>query len=242
MLSSGTLPGICAEHDAALRARDLRSYADTDLREEVQAEALVRDIGGFARLLDLFAASSGRIVNTRALSQDVGLGYETVRRYLAVLEDTLVAFRVPAWSGSDRTSLVAHPKHYLFDLGVRNALLRRPLDRPLDDERGLLFEHFVAGKIHRRCGTLWPEARLFHYRTRHGAEVDFLLEVGRDVWAIEVKAGDQLGSGSLAGLRSAAERVPRITRKIVLFTGARAQRIGDVEVLPYRKFLAELPC
>ena len=240
-LSSGTLPGICAEPDKELRARDLRSYADTYLREEIQAEALVRDIGGFARLLDLFAASSGKIINARALSQDVGLGYETVRRYLAVLEDTLVAFRVPAWSGSDRASLVAHPKLYLFDLGVRNALLRRPLDRPLDDERGLLFEHFIAGELWRRCGTLWPEARLFHYRTRHGAEVNFVVEVGREVWAIEVKAGDQVGRGALAGLRSAAERIPRVVRKIVLFTGARAQRIGDVEVLPFRKFLAALP-
>ena len=55
-----------------------------------------------------------------------------------VLEDTLVAFRVPAWSGADRSSLVRHGKLFLFDLGVRNALLRRPLDRPLDDERGLL--------------------------------------------------------------------------------------------------------
>ena len=61
-----------------------------------------------------------------------------------VLEDTLVAFRVPAWSGADRSSLVRHGKLFLFDLGVRNALLRRPLDRPLDDERGLLASRTLA--------------------------------------------------------------------------------------------------
>ena len=83
-LAHGTLPGIYTEPDPATRAADLRAYADTYLREEVQAEALVRHVGGFARLLDLVAASSGRIVNTHALCKDAGLGYETARRYLEI--------------------------------------------------------------------------------------------------------------------------------------------------------------
>ena len=134
--------------------------------------------------------------------QDAGLGYETARRYLEVLEDTLVAFRVPAWSGSDRASLIAHPKIFVFDLGVRNALLRRPLDRPLEDERGLLLEHLVGYELHRRLGTLWPEATLSYYRTRHGVEVDFVLQVGREVWAIEVKASRDVTRSALLGLAS----------------------------------------
>ena len=89
-LAHGTLPGIYAERDGELRAADLRSYADTYLREEVQAEALVRNLGGFSRLLDLLAASSGRILNVQALCRQAGLRYETARRYLEVLEDTLV--------------------------------------------------------------------------------------------------------------------------------------------------------
>ncbi len=151
-LAHGTLPGIYAEPDPELRARDLRSYTNAYLREEVQAEALVRDIGGYSRLLDLVAAASGRIINLLAMSGDATVGYETARRYLDVLEDTLLLHRVPAWAGSDRASLVAHPKLLFFDLGVRNALLRRPLDRPLDDERGLLLEHLVGLELQRRCG------------------------------------------------------------------------------------------
>ena len=129
VLAHGTLPGIYAERDRPTREADLRSYADTYLREEVQAEALVRHIGGFGRLLDLVAASSGRILNVQALSRDAGLGYETTRRYIDVLEDTLVVFRVPAWSGSSRASLVRRPRLFLFDIGVRNALLQPPAGR-----------------------------------------------------------------------------------------------------------------
>jgi predicted AAA+ superfamily ATPase len=107
------LPGIYAEKDPRVRESDLRSYVDTYLREEVQAEALVRNIGGYGRLLELVAACSGRVANVHALCRDASLGYETVRRYIDVIEDTLILFRVQAWSESDRTSLVSHPKLFL---------------------------------------------------------------------------------------------------------------------------------
>ena len=240
-LAHGTLPGIYAERDPSLRAQVLRSYVDAYLREEVQAEALVRNIGGYARLLDLVAGSSGRILNLHALSRDAAMSYETARRYLEVLEDTLVLFRVPAWSGSDRASLVAHPKLLLFDIGVRNAILRRPLDRPLDDERGLLLDHLVGLELLRRTTGLWPGARLYHFRTRHGAEVDYVLEAGREVWGIEVKASRSIDARDLRGFGALAERVRRLTRRIVVFLGSRRQKVGEAEAIPLEALLEELP-
>ncbi|MDE2660408.1 MAG: ATP-binding protein [Acidobacteriota bacterium] len=241
VLAHGTLPGIYRELNPEVRASDLRSYTDSYLREEVQAEALVRNVGGFSRLLDLVATASGRILNVHNLSQDAGLGYETARRYLEVLEDTLIAFRVPAWSGSDRANLIRHGKLFLFDLGVRNALLRRPLDRPLDDERGLLLEHLVAVEIYRRLGSFWPEATLHHYRTRHGVEVDFVLSFGRETWGIEVKSGRRVHTSMLRGLKGLAYRNPQVTRKILVFLGPRPQVVDGVEVLPFTDFLDLLP-
>jgi len=239
-LAHGTLPGIYAEPDRELRARDLRSYTDAYLREEVQAEALVRDVGAYSRLLDLVAAASGRVINLHAMSGDAAVGYETARRYLDVLEDTLLLHRIPAWAGSDRASLVAHPKLLFFDLGVRNALLRRPLDHPLDDERGLLLEHLVGLELQRRCGGVWPEARLFHFRTRRGAEVDFVLQRGREVWAIEAKASRSVHGGDTKGLSAFAERAGRPARSIIVHLGPRRERVNESEAVPVREFLAEL--
>ena len=240
-LAHGTLPGVCAQQDPQERANDLRSYVDTYLREEIQAEALVRDVGGYARMVELVAASSGLVLNLKKLCDEAAVKYETARRFLSILEDTLVAFTVPAWSSSDRHSLVAHPKVFLFDLGVRNALLRRPLDVPLPDERGLLLEHFVAYELQRRCGDLWPEARLFHYRTRHGAEVDFVLQVGRELWGIEVKSGRDVRSDWLSGFDSLASNVRMLKRRIVVFLGPRSQHAKGVEILSLKDFLGELP-
>jgi len=189
----------------ATRAADLRSYSDTYLREEIQAEALTRDLGGYARLLDLVAASSGTILNLRGLCVQAGLAYETARRYVEILEDTLVAFRIPAWSGSDRASLVAHPKLYLFDLGVRNALLRRPLDRPLDDERGLLVEHLVGAELlppHRHAVARGAPVALSHQPRRGGR---LRARGGRELWGIEVKrAATSRGGDWPASRRSPA--------------------------------------
>jgi predicted AAA+ superfamily ATPase len=240
-LAHGTLPGIYAENDRVLREQILRSYVDAYLREEVQAEALVRDIGGYARLLDLAAASSGRILNLHSLSKEASISYETARRYLEVLEDTLVLFRVPAWAGSDRASLVAHPKLLFFDIGVRNAILRRPLDRPLADERGLLLEHLVGLELVRRTTDLWPEARLFHFRTRNGAEVDFVMEVGREIWAIEVKSSPRVEERDLRGFESLADRTRRLERRVVVFLGSARQRLGKAEAVPIQEFLEGLP-
>ena len=241
VLAHGTLPGIYAETDPGERARDLSAYADIYLREEIQAEALVRDVGAYGRLLELVAASSGRILNVNSLCREAGIRYETARRYLDVLLDTLVAFNVPAWSGSDRSGLVTHPKIFLFDLGVRNALLRRPLDASLEDEKGLLFEHLVAYELHRRTGSLWPEAKLSYFRNRHGSEVDFVVEAGKEVWGIEVKSGRDSQSVRLSGLDALAERVPRLKRKIVVFLGNRKQSRDGVEFIPFDDLQRELP-
>lgn len=241
IFAHGTLPGIFSETNADLRAADLRAYTDIYLREEVQAEALVRNVGGYARLLEHVAAASGRILNVNALCSDTGIGYETARRYIDVLEDTLVAYRIPAWSGSDRGQLIAHPKIYLFDLGVRNALLGRSLDRSQADERGILLEQLVAHELHRRTGTLWPEMRLFHYRTRHGLEVDFLIEIQNEIWGVEVKASRNVPNRALSALNALADRVPGVKRQVVVFLGERKQKRGEAEIMPLYKFLNELP-
>lgn len=242
VLAYGSLPGIYAEKDNKTREHDLRSYVSTYLKEEIQAEAMTRDIGGYARLLNLVAAWSGKLMNLNAICKDAGIRYETARRYLQMLEDTLIVFRVPAWSGSDRSRLISHDKYYLFDLGVRNAILNRPLDLPQEDELGLLFEHWIAYELHRRTFSIWPALVLYHYRTRHGAEVDFVLEIGKEVWAIEVKSSRNISESDASGIRSMADRVKKVHRKIIIFTGPRKQTFGDIEAIPFEDFLAELPC
>jgi predicted AAA+ superfamily ATPase len=80
-----------------------------------------------------------------------------------------------------------------------------------------------------------------HFRTRRGAEVDFVLSVGREFLGIEVKASRHVHPHDLKGFDSFMERARNVTRRIVVFLGARRQRIDGIEALPLDDFLAELP-
>jgi predicted AAA+ superfamily ATPase len=99
----------------------------------------------------------------------------------------------------------------------------------------------VGLELRRRCGGLWPEAKLWHVRTRRGAEVDYVLEVGRDLWAIEVKASRSVAARDARMIADFAERAPRVTRRIIVFLGKRRQQFDGAEALPLADFLAELP-
>ena len=156
-LRYGSLPAVVtgSERDA----RDLlASYAETYLREEVQAEAVVRNLGGFARFLDIVAAESGGIVNASAVARDAALAPRTVQEYYQILEDTLIGYRLEPWRHSPRARLVGHPRFYLFDTGVTNALARRLGAPPDPVSRGRLFEQWVVLEC----------ARLLDYRRVRG--------------------------------------------------------------------------
>lgn len=232
----GTLPSIATAPDDD--ARDiLTSYAGTYLREEIFAEALVRDLGAFARFLDVAASQSGDLLNAEAVARDASVSARTVRAYYQLLEDTLLGFRLEAWRKGVRARLVAHPRFMLFDPGVINAFNRR-LTSPLDPrERGRLFEQWLILECRRIIDYAGSEAQLFFWRTNVGAEVDLLVEKhGRLIAAVECKTGANIVAADFGGLRSFAAENPDVPRYVVT-PRAEERRIDDVLILGWRAFL-----
>lgn len=239
VLRLGSLPAVgAAEPDEGREI--LRDYAQTYLREEIQAEALVRNLGGFARFLDVAAAQSGELLNYSAVSRDAGLPIRTVQEYFQILDDTLLSLRLEPWRRSPRARLVTHPRVYIFDIGVLNALCRR-LDAEGDSTlRGKLFEHFIVLECHRLLDYEQSEARLFFWRTSHGAEVDLVVERhGKLRLAAEIKAKTRIGGADIEGLRSFADQHPGV-RRVVVSLAPEPFELEGVRILPYRSFLADL--
>jgi predicted AAA+ superfamily ATPase len=237
-LSTGTLPGIYVEDDARERKKTLRSYASTYVREEIQAEALTRNVEGFARFLRAAAVGSGQFVDQTRLAREAAVSRATVQRYYEILEDTLLAHRLDAFAKSERRRLVQHPKYYLFDVGVYNALIGN--FEVSGDRIGTLFEHLLVAQILSTAQAFDVDVRLATYRTEHGAEVDFILELGRETWAIEAKASRNVGRADTTGLASFAELFGRPHRRVITYLGQHRRALGDVDVWPYRDLLAEL--
>lgn len=185
-LAFGSLPGLVAAPEAD-RADLLRAYAFVHLEEEIRREALVKDWGAFVRFLQLAAAESGQVVNFAAISREAGVSQPTVKSYYQLLEDMFVGFRVEAFSRSSRKTLLSTPKFLLFDLGIRHAAAGLvPSREVVRVSPGAIFEQWVGIELWKRLQYL-GEGRLFHLRTKDGAEVDFIVERAGTLTPIEVK-------------------------------------------------------
>lgn len=239
VLRFGSLPAIHGQASAE-KIDILRSYAETYLREEIQAEGLVRRLGGFSRFLDIAAAQCGELVNFSDVGRQAALPTRTVQSYYEILEDTLVGLRLEAYHKSVRKRLTRHPKFYLFDLGVTNAVNRRLGAAPDPLTRGRLFEQLIVLETHRHLSYKLSENRLYYWRTNAGAEVDLLVEKGdRIVTAIEIKSTARPGGADLSGLRALRQEHPQ-ARLILVSNAGQPHSVDGVEIVPWRRYLANL--
>jgi len=189
-LTFGELPGVVAAPETD-RAELLRAFAFVHLEEEIRREALVKDWGAFVRFMELAAAESGQIVNFAAISQESGVSQPTVKSYYQLLEDMFVGFRVAAFSRSSRKALLSTPKFLFFDLGVRHAAAGLTATPDVVKVKpGGFFEQWVGIELWKRLQYL-GEGKLYHLRTKDGAEVDFIIERGGTLTPIEVKWSDK---------------------------------------------------
>jgi len=187
LLVWGSLPGITSE-PTARRASTLTTYAEVYLEEEIRREAVVRDVGAFSRFLTLAALESGRVMNLTGLSQESGVAVATIRNFYQVLVDTFVGYWIGPYGRSGRKSILSSPRFLFFDTGVRNAAADVPLSRDLiKTEAGSLFEQWVLLELVARTAYLGRGHRVSFWRTRHGAEVDAVVETPRRDIPIEVK-------------------------------------------------------
>ena len=185
-LAYGALPGIVAA-DKQDRPELLKGYAFVHLEEEIRREALVKDWGAFVRFLQLAAVESGQILNFANISQEAGISQPTVKSYYQLLEDMFIGLRVPAYAKSPRKNLLSTPKFLFFDLGVRHAAAGlNPSPELVKANPGPVFEQWVGIELWNRLQYL-GEGKLYHQRTRDGAEIDFIIERNGTLTPVEVK-------------------------------------------------------
>ncbi len=225
--------------NAADPAATLRAYAALYLREEVQAEALVRDIGAFARFLEAISFSHGSLLNLAEIARECAVGRKTVEAYLGILEDLLLSFRLPVFSRRAKRHLVAHEKFYYFDAGVFRSLRPAgPLDRPEEIE-GMALEGLVAQHLRAWIAYRNGDDRLYYWRTKSGSEVDFVVYGPTVFRAYEVKRAARVQPRDLRALKAFREDYPEADVAL-LYLGAERLQIDGIPVLPCDDFLRQL--
>jgi len=217
----------------------LRSYAALYLKEEVQAEGLVRNLSGFARFLEAISFSHGSPLNIANVARDCQVERKVVEGYVSVLEDLLLGWRLPVFRRRAKRVTTTHPKFYYFDAGVFRSLRPAgPLDQPAEIDgaalEGLVLQHLRAWNAyggHRHELSFW--------RTRAGTEVDFIVYGPDTFWAIEVKNAARLRPQDLRSLRTFCSEYPE-SRGLLLYRGADHLRRHNVLCLPVENFLKGL--
>lgn len=168
------------------------------------------------RFWTMLAHNQGRTFNAAQLARSLGVKGVTVGRYLDLMVDLLLMRRLPSWSSNVGKRLVKAPKTYLRDSGVCHALLGIEsydslLGHPVV---GGSWEGFVVESI---LGAAPAHAQWGHYRTRSGAEIDLVLDLGASkLWAIEVKRSS--APSVSRGFHAACDDL-RPTRKYVVHAG-----------------------
>lgn len=217
----------------------VRNYVAVYLKEEVQAEGLVRQVGDFARFMEVASFSHGALLSSTEIAREAHVKRSTVDNYLQILEDLLLAFTLPVFTRRAKRAVISHPKFYYFDVGVFRALRPRgPMDKEAELE-GPALEGLVAQHLRSWVQGQRESFQLAFWRTRTKLEIDFVLYGPSGFWGIEVKRSQEVSPADVKGLIEFKKEYPEATC-FLLYTGKRKIVYRDILCIPLEEFLLKL--
>lgn len=222
---------------AANPYKRLQAYIGTYLKEEIQDEAVVRQLASFNRFLDIAAQCDGEMINYTNVAQDCGVSATTVKEYFNILEQTLIGYMIPAFTLSKKRRAITTSRFYYFDVGVVNHLLNRTNLQPGSVDFGHAFEHLMIQEIIAYLNYRERKEKLSYWRTASGYEVDAII--GDGSVAIEFKSCDEVQSKHTKGLRAFKEDFPE-ARLIVVSLDRNYRKLNEIEIFPAIDFLRRM--
>lgn len=235
-LQLGTIPLVMA---GAEPAETLAGYVMLYVREEIMAEGLVRDIGGFSRFLEAISFSHASLLNITEVSRECEVSRKTVEGYVSVVEDMLLGSRLPIFSKRAKRAVIKQSKFYLSDSGVFRSLRPTgPLDR-LEELDGAALEGLVHQHLRAWIDYAQNRCKLFFWRTPSGTEVDFVIYGDTQFVAVEVKNAARISKRDLKALKAFCGDYPACT-PLLLYRGRERLVIDDILCMPVDDFLRGL--
>lgn len=239
VLQYGLLPLSVNSEDEEQKEAFLRSYLVTYINEEIKSEGFVRNIGHFARFLDVASLVAGTRINVSGLARDAGIGRDTVEGYFSIFEDTLLGGYLPAYKPRAKIKEVSKPKFFWFDPGVLN-VAAGAFDQPMPrDWKGILLEHWIHHELRAYLDYGLIKGSLGYWRTTSGSEVDFIWWYGEKTVGIEVKSSKIFRKEYLKGLKSLKEGMTTHGAYLV-YLGSEKLIIDDIMIMPVMDFLRQL--
>lgn len=231
----GGMPGLTHTEELERKKQLLADLLSSYILKDVKALVREENLRAFNHLLYLLAERQGSAVSVQSLAGQVSMSHKAVSRYLDILEGTYVNYRIYSYSQNLGNELKKSCKTYLYDLGIRNAILKDFSPPAKRQDRGVLYETFVFLRLQQFAG---PDTEIKFWRTKDGDEVDFILVRNRKPLPVEVKgklAGPQIPKGMTRFLL----RYPDTPKALVVNDGLAATahyHATRVEFIPLQEF------
>ena len=215
----------------------LEGYIGNYLQQEIEAEALLRNLSTFSRFLEVAALTDGEIVNYQSIATDCGVSANTIKAYFDILQETMIGYYIPAFRNVQKRRLIKAPRFYFFDIGIVNYLCNRRKMEPGSTDFGHGFEHLIVQELMAYLSYTHSRKTISYWRTTSGYEVDIIY--GDAEVAIEVKSSTEVQSRHLKGLKAFSEEHPA-ARTIIVSLDTAYRKMNQVEVWPVTQFLNAL--
>jgi len=209
----GGYPKVVKARSREDKLEELKELFETYQLKDVNLLFDVANISGFRNLFKLLAGSVGGLLNVNEISGTLGIGRDTVTRYLSVLENSFIVHALPPFHSNIRKELTKMPKVFFLDTGLRNFALRNFTELSFRPDKGPLFENAIFAELYKNLGTI---EQLFFWRTISKTEVDFIL-TGEQKWAFEVKLTPNTHLRQPAGLRAFGKIYPDVNQFVVTY-------------------------
>ena len=236
LLNHGTLPNHYQSKNPRLA---IKSYIDDYLRTEILEEGLTRNLPVFADFLRVAAIGDTAVLNISNVARESGVSTATARGYYDILQDTLSATLLPAYTHRQKRRTVHAPKFYFHDVGVVNHISQRQTLTAGSELFGKAFENWLHHEITLHAKYTEQFYPLSYWRLSSGAEVDFVM--GDGIAAIEAKAKTRIQARDLQGLIQFGVEMPAVKHKIIVALVDQPRKTTEgILILPYQDFLQRL--
>jgi len=233
-LNRGGLPAIYPSDDYV---EELRAYTALYLKEEIQNEALTRKVVQFSEFLDLMALSNGEEISYQSIAGDCGVSPNSIKNYIQILEDTLVAFQLKAFTKTRKRKAISRSKLYFFDIGVTNTLASRGEIMEGSELFGKAFEHFILLEVRAFLSYTRKNVRMCYWRSTSQFEVDLILD---NRWGIEMKSAKSIQNKHLKGIRALKEEGNIQNFAVVSCDRYERKTQDNITIFPWKLFLEKL--
>jgi len=223
----GGLPPVCLESPQGA-ALWFRGYVQTYIERDVRQLSQIADLVSFQTLVNLAALRTAQVLNLSLLARDARLTSATTTRYANLLETSFLIRRLPAFRKNRSSRLIKAPKLYFTDSGLASHLAQAgELDKTAADPLyGALVETWVVQNVTAILDAHLPGAALSYWHEQGRHEVDLVIESGRKIFAIEIKAASRWSDVDFSSLRAFLDRTPQCQAAILAYNGKTAHRLG----------------